>query len=60
MTDLDDDKIQEFIDLCQVMLIRAYCDYSKFAVASVLVTECGKTFTGKNLAEDMSHHLTIY
>lgn len=47
MAVLDDKKIEEMIDLCKKTLDKAYCVYSKFPVAAVLVTECGKPFTGK-------------
>jgi cytidine deaminase len=47
MDELEQSKIDEIIDLCDQMLEKSYCVYSRFAVASVLVTECGKMFTGK-------------
>lgn len=39
--------IEEMIDLCEKMLDKSYCIYSNFQVASVLVTEDGKVFTGE-------------
>lgn len=38
--------IEKMIDLCESMLERSYCVYSRFPVASVLITDCGKIFTG--------------
>lgn len=47
MSELTDVKINEMIDLCEKMLEKSYCIYSKFPVAAVLITDCGKTITGK-------------
>lgn len=47
MSDLSGEKIDEMIDLCEKMLERSYCIYSRFAVASVLLTDSGELFTGK-------------
>lgn len=47
MVQLSDAKIAEMKDLCQRMLERSYCIYSKFRVASVLVTDDGTMITGE-------------
>lgn len=47
MSDLPKEKIDSLVELCSSMLAQSYCPYSKFAVGAVLVTECGKIFTGK-------------
>lgn len=47
MGELTNEKIDSLIELCTSMLNQSYCPYSKFAVGAVLVTDCGKIFTGK-------------
>lgn len=47
MAELSVAKIEEMIDLCDKMLDKSYCIYSKFPVAAVLMTECGKLISGK-------------
>lgn len=47
MAVLEDEKIKEMIELCRKTLDKSYCVYSKFPVASVIVTDCDKVFTGK-------------
>ena len=47
MADLGNDQIEEMIDLCEKMLEKSYCVYSKFPVAAVILTECGKVVTGE-------------
>lgn len=47
MAQFDQEKVEELIDLCDQMLERSYCIYSKFPVAAVLITNCDKIFTGK-------------
>lgn len=58
MENLNESQEKEMIDLCEQMLARSYCPYSKFAVASVLVAESGKIFTGCNV-ENASYGLCI-
>lgn len=47
MSELTSEKIDNLIELCTSMLNQSYCPYSRFAVGAVLVTDCGKIFTGK-------------
>lgn len=47
MTNLKESQIKEAIDLCEKMLDRAHCAYSKFPVASVLITEDDNFITGE-------------
>lgn len=47
MSELPKEKIDSLVELCSSMLAQSYCPYSKFAVGAVLVTDCGKIFTGK-------------
>lgn len=47
MGELTSERINEMIDLCEKMLEKSYCIYSRFPVASVLLTDDNKVFTGK-------------
>lgn len=47
MSELAVDQVEKVIDLCESMLDKSYCIYSKFPVACVLITDCGKLITGK-------------
>lgn len=59
MTELTTEKIDSLIELCTSMLNQSYCPYSRFAVGAVLVTDCGKIFTGKLiLFQQLSIRLT--
>ena len=41
-------QVEQMIDLCHELLGKSYCVYSNFPVAAVLLTDCGKAFTGKS------------
>jgi cytidine deaminase len=58
MEDLSPERINEIIDICDQMLEKSYCVYSRFAVASVLMTECGKVFTGESIASSIQVQLS--
>lgn len=47
MAAIDKNQISDMIDICERMLERSYCVYSRFPVAAVLLTECGMAITGK-------------
>lgn len=47
MADFSDNEFNKMIDMCEQVLERSYCVYSKFAVAAVLVTDCGKAISGR-------------
>lgn len=42
----DDSFIDRMIDVCDGMLNRSYCVYSKFPVGAALVSEGGQVYSG--------------
>lgn len=47
MANFNETELNKMIDMCEKALEQSYCVYSKFAVAAVLVTDCGKTIPGE-------------
>lgn len=60
MADLSSKEIDRAIDLCQFMLKRAYCPYSNFPVACVLVSDKHEMITGEYRGVPMKLGLFIF